>query len=287
MSILLTLLLPVLLIGQPAPPSDVGQIARELRMERKGGLAAGGQRGAAFTKGQEQRLGGWRAWIEYTLVGSPMNRALKHGQVVFRQGPRETVPVKLFELTSTGGVRIVLREDGTLLVQGVGTPPALFFPYTPKGITLKLPRPSVWTDKHFGPSPALGETILWLDDLLFYGREVWPARYLIGYLRVDAAKKQIVENRICMEAYHRNEEYAAWAASIATIPPVRIGDYIFWRNRGTLNEFLPENKQGPWKKSLVRVYHLKTHKMVPFNQVPAEIRQANQEKLKDLQTKNV
>ena len=134
-----------------------------------------------------QVAGGWVAAVEKEHVGPPGARAPRFRQRVVRQGPGDPQPVVLYEQTSTGSVRIHLRDDGLLLIQPVGLPPRLHFPDSKEPVELELPPPQQW-QYPFSPDTKIGTT-WFLDDCLLYSRMAYPGHLLIGYVRIDAAER--------------------------------------------------------------------------------------------------
>src|SRR6516162_4510197 len=124
-----------------------------------------------------EKAGKWLATVEATPVGPPGGRTRAFRQRVFRQGPEDRAPVRLYEQTSTGRVGIRLREDGLLLVQPVGPLPRLYFPGFSEPVELTLPSPRK-LDKNSAYTDA--GTTWFLDDCLFYSRMAFPGHLLIG-----------------------------------------------------------------------------------------------------------
>ena len=264
--------------------------ARAFRREKwapllfMGILTAGGERWVAGNRGYEQvvRAGGWSGCVDAVRVGNPLARALSYDQTVYRQGPTDQSPQWLFEQTSTGNLGIWLREDGVLLVQPDGEPPRLYFPASEKPLLLSLPGPQL-SKRPYRPfeniHPSTGY-VAFLGDVLFYGRDAFPDYYLVGFARIDSDKRQISAQCVCAEATSDKEASSTvWAASIGLPAPLRIGRYVFWRNRGWDNDVHPNLVTGPWKARATRVVDLETCALLSLEEVPAQLLRENSERL--------
>lgn len=231
------------------------------------------------------RAGQWSAWIKATApdYGQYTPRAICYHQTVFRQGPQDKAPVQLFEEKSTGSVRIFLRNDGLLVVQPVAGEPRLYFPDAEQPLVLLLPPPQKW-NKPFSPYTNIDHWghLFFLDDVLFYGRYPYPGHYLIGFVRLDVEKRRITENRLCVEVATESEPDAnAAAASFARPAPIRVGNYVFWKNVGYRSDYFPDAVTGTWKQRKTRILDLKTGEVITLERVPTDIIQKHQEMLKE------
>ncbi len=196
-------------------------------------------------------------------------------QRVFRQGPNDAEPVLIFEQSSTGSVQINLRDDGLLLVQPIGPLPRLYFPGKKEPMLLELPPPQEW-DFRFSPYTEIGKT-WFLGDCLFYNRMAHPGHRLIGFVRIDAAKRAVAESKLCVEAADAMQA----SANAANVLPVvfRVGDYVLWTNWGHHTEYHPEAVRGEWKERKVRCINLKTGDLIDPAKVPETLLQNNKDRL--------
>jgi hypothetical protein len=231
------------------------------------------------------RAGQWSAWIKVTAPdhGTYTPRAITHHQIVFRQGPQDKAPIQLFEEKSTGSVRIALRSDGLLFVQPVAAEPRLFLSDPAAPLILYLPPPRKW-NLPFSPYGNIGNGghLSFLGDILFYGRSAYPGNYLIGFVRIDVEKKQITENRLCVEvATEREPDAHASAAQIAGPAPTRVDDYVFWKNAGYQNAWYPDTVTGIWKERKTRILDLKTGEIITLEQVPKALLNKHRQRLSE------
>jgi hypothetical protein len=221
-----------------------------------------------------EKAGKWLATVEATPVGPPGGRARASRQRVFRQGPDDRAPVRLYEQTSTGRVGIRLREDGLLLVQPVGPLPRLYFPGSREPVELVLPPPrklardSAYTD---------AGTTWFLDDCLFYSRMAAPGHLLIGFVRLDPKRPAVAEARLCLEVV-AVEQGVAYAAAVMPVV-FRAGDYVWWVNTGYHNAFYPDAVVGEWKPRKLRALSLKTGAPVDPDRVPEAVLRQNKDRL--------
>lgn len=203
-----------------------------------------------------------------------MVRAISYDQTVYRTAPAGRAPDWILEQTSTGSIGIRLREDGVLLVQPVGEPPRLYFPGVQPPLPLALPGPVRWS-RPWHPldeiAPSNGYAAF-LGDILIYGRYASPNDYLVGFAKIDAEGRRISRQCVCVEVSDGKEGSAAtWAAEIGRPAPVRIGRYVFWRNRGYQNDIHPDAVTGTWKVSTTRVVDLETCALLTPGDVPPEL----------------
>lgn len=184
-------------------------------------------------KWQSEMAGQWSSWIEGDAATTLPLRAIPYHQVVYRRGPPDSKPVQLFEETSTGRVRFCLRDDGLLFVQPVSEPARIYGVNPESRVFVPFLPPPHW-DKFFPPYQGVSQNgfVAWLGDVLFYGRYVYSDQYLVGYVRIDAQRLRITEQRIVLEAKDEYRTDNVEAAKIATPGPMRIGHYLFWNNRG-------------------------------------------------------
>lgn len=232
--------------------------------------------------------GSWAAWIDLTHVDNPLAHAQRLKQTIFRQGPRDTVPVQLFEQTSTDRVSISLRDDGLLFVQAVGGRPALYFPNRADPVTLILPSPFQWRRPYPPTADIAGNSgyVVFLGDILFYGRYVSTDDYLIGFVRINAQKQKITENRVCLCVPDNSDpanvkvdaQANAWAANLIDPRPVRAGNFVFWKNRGDSSVLSPRAVEQ-WRRSETRILSLITGKLVPLKEVPPVVLQQHVKEL--------
>jgi hypothetical protein len=221
-----------------------------------------------------EKAGKWLATVEATPVGPPGGRARAFRQQVFRQGPDDKAPVRLYEQTSTGQVGIRLRDDGLLLVQPVGALPRLYFPGSKVPVELELPRPRK-LDKDSAYTDA-GMT-WFLDDCLFYSRMAAPGHLLIGFVRLDPKRPAVAEARLCLEVV-AEEQAVGYAAAVMPVV-FRAGDYVLWVNTGCHNAFYPDAVAGEWKPRKLRALSLKTGAPVDPDQVPEAVLRHNKDRL--------
>jgi hypothetical protein len=221
-----------------------------------------------------EKAGPWLATVEATPAGPPAGRARAFRQQVYRQGPDDLAPVRLYEETSTGQVGIRLRDDGLLLVQPVGALPRLYFPGSKEPVELALPPPRK-LDKNSAYTDA--GTTWFLDDCLFYSRMAAPGHLLIGFVRLDAKRRAVAESRLCLEVVAK-EQGVAYAA---TVMPVvfRTGDYVWWVNTGYHNAFYPDAVAGEWKPRKLRALSLKTGAPVDPDRVPEAVLRQSKDRL--------
>lgn len=121
-----------------------------------------------------------------------------------------------------------------------------------------------------------------LGDILFYGR--YPGTgYLIGFVRIDAEQKKVKEQRLCLEFMPEKEPNVnARAASIVSKPaPVRVADYVFWKNQGYDNSWFPDQVQGTWKRSETRVLNLRNGSLLSLDKIPRAVLREHQEQLSE------
>lgn len=203
----------------------------------------------------------WKAWIDSSLAGDPRARALTHHMVVFRQAPGEP-PVKLYEETSTGNPRILLREDGLLVMQSNG-PPQFYFPgdTQPRSI---LPPPPQKLEKVYTPYDSLEKMFLF-GDTLFYQRTPYPGDLMIGFFQIDAAMKSFPRNISVLEVRNTIGGSETWAASLGS-EPIRRHGHILWLNRGQ------SNIKGVWRDQRLWAADLETGKLIGENAMPENLR---------------
>lgn len=237
-------------------------------------LAATSRLAADNVVGKHQ-AGKWTAFISRKDLGSPGAHARGSQHTVFRQGPDDAKPVLIFEESSTGSVQINLRDDGLLLVQPVRTLPRLYFPGSKDPATLNLPPPKNWTLRS-APSGKIGAT-WFLGDCLFYCRTPHPGYLLIGFVRIDAAKKATADSKLCIEVI----DYRQSEARAAEVLPIvyRVGDYVLWVNRGHHTEYHPEAVQGEWKQRKVRCLSLAKGELVDAAKIPEAVLRQNKDRL--------
>ena len=223
----------------------------------------------------ELHAGGWVAWIDLTAAGFGQ-RAIPYRQEVYRQAPGRQ-PERLFEQTSAGAVWIRLRDDGLLCLQGVGGVPSLYFPGAREPVPIQLLPPERGAQPGGYPDIAANNGhVSFHDDVLSYGRYYTVDEYLIGFLRIDASGRRVAEQRLVADVYAAHDGGSgAWAASITTPPPLRIGDYLFWRNRGWDNVYYPDLVRGTWKEQRARVIDLRGGRLVEFHEVPRMLRETH------------
>jgi hypothetical protein len=228
------------------------------------------------------RAGGWSSCVVWVPAGIPFARALTYDQTVYRQGPADRSPQWLFEQESTGSVGIQLREDGLLFVQPDGEPPRLYFPGSEKPLLLSLPGPQLSNRPYRGYDnihPSTGY-VAFLGDVLFYGRDAFPDYYLVGFARIDSEKRWISAQCVCAEATSDKEASSTVSAAQIGLPaPLRIGRYVFWRNRGWYNDIHPNLVTGRWKTRATRVVDLETCALLSLSEIPADLLRENQEAL--------
>jgi hypothetical protein len=223
----------------------------------------------------KRQAGKWTAVVELKMVGNPMARAWRYRQRVLRQGPDDKEPVLLFEESSTGRVQINLRDDGLLLVQPVRTLPQMYFAGSKDPVTLNLPPPKNWTLRP-APSGKIGTT-WFLGDCLFYCRKPRPGYLLIGFVRVDAAKKTTTDSKLGVEVADSNQSEARAAEVLPIV--FRVGDYVLWVNRGHHTEYHPEAVQGEWKQRKVRCLSLAKGELVDAARIPEAVLRQNKDRL--------
>jgi hypothetical protein len=228
------------------------------------------------------RAGEWSGCVVEVPVGNLLARAITYDQTVYRQGPTDRSPRWLFEQESTGSVGIRLREDGVLFVQPDHEPPRLYFPGSEKPLLLSLPGPQL-SNRPYRPfediHPSTGY-VAFLGDVLFYGRDAFTDHYVVGFARIDSDKRQISAQCVCAEATADKEASStAWAAGIGVPAPLRIGRYVFWRNRGWDNDIHPNLVTGLWKPRATRVVDLETCALLSLSEVPADLLRENQKTL--------
>ena len=208
----------------------------------------------------ERVAGPWKAWVESTLVGDPRARALTHRMEVFRLGPPDRVPLKLYEETSTGHPRLTLREDGMLVVQSSG-PPRFYFPGETEARMVSPPAPGK-LGKAYTPYESLGKSYF-LGGVLFYERTPYPSDLMIGFIEVDAGSKSFGRNIAVLEVVDSTGGSESWAASLGS-EPVFANGRIFWLNRGQ------SNIKGMWRKRRLWALDLRSGKLMSREQLPAD-----------------
>jgi hypothetical protein len=223
---------------------------------------------------RQEKAGKWLATVEATPVGPAGGRVRAYRQRVFRQGPNDKAPFRLYEQTSTGRVDIRLREDGLLLVQPIGALPRLYFPGSTKPVELTLPQP-----RNMPKDSAYIDagTTWFLDDCLFYSRMAFPGHLLIGFVRLDSKRSAVAEARLCLEVVAQ-EQGVAYAAAVMPVV-FRAGDYVWWVNTGHHNACYPDAVMGEWKSRKLRALSLKTGAPVDPDRVPEAVLRQNKQRL--------
>lgn len=228
----------------------------------------------------EHKAGGWTVTREMEPVGNLQKRAISYRQRIFRQGPDEKVPQFLFEETTTGRVQTQLREDGLLLIQRVADHPAVVFPGEKKLVDLQLPVPKDLTLNTFGSTM---NRAWFLDDGIFYHRVIYPVKVgtttLLGFVRLDDQKKEIKDSTICLEVRDNGRELQGPVTPLPVM--LKMGDLVFWVNKGYHNVFYPDVVKGLWKPRKVRVLNLTTANLVEIEKVPAELIKSQIERILD------
>ncbi|UCG32849.1 MAG: hypothetical protein JSU68_14435 [Phycisphaerales bacterium] len=142
---------------------------------------------------------------------------------------------------------ISLAADGRLLVNPVGQGPRVYFKDPKQVVTLPLLPPNQW-DKAFPPYYRLNGDAWFLGDVLFYGRYAYVGHYLIGFVRFAPNRACIVEQRLVAEVMDDPGQTVdnVDGARFASPAPVRVGDYVFWRNRGDATADPPWKEQRTW-----------------------------------------
>lgn len=242
---------------------------------------------AATLTAEKQHAGDWFAWVVSTAASPPGMEAIAHKQTLYRQGPADQSPVPLLTQTSTASIIFLLRNDGLLVVQPIGGSPFLCFPGMKDFLVLELPPPwkqdkadSLDLDLSYNSSEAY-----FVDGGLFYGCKASSWCHIIGFIGIDAKKKQITQNLPLLKVVARHDpDYNIDAESISGYPePIRIADYIFWRNMGWVfvNDMFPDTVIGLWQKPAPHVFNLKTGELLNLDQVPAGLLQRNRAALAD------
>jgi hypothetical protein len=223
-------------------------------------------------RSDERTAGHWRGWVEMTLVGSPLRRALEYRQVVYRQGPGRS-PEALYALESTGRVHYRLRDDGLVLVDGVGRPPVLYFPDERQPVTVHLLSPARGLKKTPYRTLDLKDGhASFHGDVLFYARLDRADGYLVGYARIDTARRRVGEQRIVVQVTPNPKRgYEQDAARVDRPEPVRAGDYLFWMNHGWDNKFDRYPVTEPWRTRRTRVIDLRSGKLISGAEVPRAV----------------
>lgn len=228
----------------------------------------------------EQKAGPWTVITEMEPVGNLQKRAISYRQRIFRQGPEEKAPQFLYEETTTGRVQTQLREDGLLLIQRVADHPAVVFPGEKKLVDLQLPVPKDLTLNTFGSTM---NRAWFLDDGIFYHRVIYPVKIgtttLLGFVRLDDQKKTIKESTICLEVRDNGKELQGPVTPLPVM--LKMGDLVFWVNKGYHNVFYPDVVKGLWKPRKVRVLNLTTANLVEIEKVPAELIKSQIERILD------
>jgi hypothetical protein len=223
---------------------------------------------------KREKAGKWLATVEAKPAGPRGGRVRAFRQQVFRHGPDEKAPVRLYEQTSSGRVGIRLRDDGLLLVQPVGALPRLYFPGSREPVELALPPPRK-LDKNSAYTDA--GTTWFLDDYLFYSRMAAPGHLLIGFVRLDPKRQAVAETRLCLEVV-ADDQAVAYAAFVMPVV-FRAGDYVWWVNTGCHNVFYPNAAAGEWKSRKLRALSLKTGAPVDPYRVPEAVLRQNKDRL--------
>jgi hypothetical protein len=227
--------------------------------------------GAQGMDKRRQEAGGWVASIERERAGPEGGRAIAYRQRVLRRGPDDKKPVLLYEQTSTGRVRMLLRDDGLLLVQPVGPLPRLYFPGLKEPVERELPPPRQW---EFQSAPYTSVDQVWfLGDCLFYARRAYPGHLLVGFERIDPAKRTVGEGGLCLEATDKEQAEATAAAPRPVV--IRVGDYVLWVNAGFHSSYFPDAVRGQWKPRRVRALNLLTRKLVNRDELPEKLLRDN------------
>ena len=224
---------------------------------------------------QAFRAGAWSACLVASPEGPPFLRAIPYRQTVYRQGPDDPSPVWLFEEVSTGSVALALGPDGLLFLQPSGEPPRLYFGDSSTPLLLALPDPPQWK-KPYRPDSRIalnsGGHISFFDDLLFYGQLAAPDEYVVGLMRIDRRKKRISQSCVSAEiSADRDSSAVAYAASIGSPAPIRVRDYVFWRNGGYGNAAPSDPAWNGWKARATRVIDVRTCALLPWSAVPQEL----------------
>jgi hypothetical protein len=142
-------------------------------------------------------------------------------------------------------------------------------------VDLVLAAPRKWTYAS-DPSTEAGNT-WFLDDCLFYDREAFPGHRLIGFVRIDAAKKKLGESKLCYEVVEKQQAVGYAAAVLPVL--FRIGDYVLWVNQGYDNSWYPDVVRGEWKSRRIRAIDLKTGEPTDSEKVPEELLRTNKDRL--------
>jgi len=146
-----------------------------------------------------------------------------------------------------------------------------------------LPQPRKWA---FRSSPYSDIGSAWfLGDCLFYSRMAYPGHLLIGFERIDAAKRTVIGGSACLEVAEKQQAEAYAAAAMPVV--IRVGDYVLWVNTGYDNAFRPDAVGAEWKRRRVRALDLTSGQIVDFEKIPEKVLRENRERFLALLEKEI
>jgi hypothetical protein len=206
---------------------------------------------------EKSEAGGWTAWVESTLADDPRKQAPAFNHVVYRQGPKDEIPLAIYQRTDNRGLRVWLRDDGMAAIQGCLLSHPVLAHHGSEPNSIILPLPTKW-DRAFPPYGSIGR--LWfLEDVVLYSRYAYPGHTLIGFFRINPVDGEVTENVLTLEVVERQQE-PAHAAAIADDawkePLFRAGNSVFWKNEGS------RHAAGEWRERKLWALSLRDNHLV-------------------------
>lgn len=254
------------------------KVSRALLLILAASLIPGGA--AEWFRESGQSNGLWSAWVEKRMVGSPLARALRYEQKLYRQRTGLEEPKLLMVLTSTGSIQYWLGPNGIL----AAAPNKLYLPDKEEAIELDPPKPRGGTNSSLPHSPiVLSFNRCWYsgEALLYESKLYGGADYILGFFLLSPDPQKISPGRIALEVnnnFHCSD--CAWAAQVYGDRILFVGTHLFWQNYGWDNSVYPNQVNDLWRAQRLRVFDLENERLMSGNQIPAELLQRNREALK-------
>lgn len=206
------------------------------------------------------REGGWHVQIHYEPASIRGRHVTRYWQTVRRFAPDSDDGELIHRETSSGFVRVFLRADGLCFVDPVGKQPFLSFP---DGESLTYPLPPSDTCPDWGYDDLNcngGGRVHFLGDLCVIARQV-NARMQVASFEVDLEEHTATPLRslvdVCGQGMHSQ------AIARAALPEklmLRLGDVLFWVNRGDLNSL--RQSPSPWCTRALRAFDLEKGELI-------------------------
>ena len=148
---------------------------------------------------------------------------------------------------------------------------------------VELPPPEKW---EFQSSAYTSVDQAWfLGDCLFYARKAYPGHLLVGFERIDTAKRTVGGGKLCLEATDKEKSDASAAEPLPVV--IRVGDHVLWVNTGFHNAYFPDAVGGRWKPRRLRAIDLTARRLIDLDELPEKVLRDNKDRLLTVLEKHV